>query len=574
MVLPGGVTETGARPLRAETPQRKAAPYIFHGQTTSLCETCLEPVPAKVIIEDEKVHYLKRCLNHGIQKSLISDDLEYWQQQKLWLKPGDRTLAAQTRTEAGCPFDCGLCPDHEQHSCLALIEVNSACNLACPVCFADAEDMHGSHRPLAEIERMLDALVASEGEPDLVQLSGGEPTIHPEFFAILDAVKRRPIRHVMINTNGLRIARDRQFVERLATYTPRLEVYLQFDSLDDEALLDLRGARLSRIRRRALEELEQLNISTTLVAVIKSGVNDGEVADIVSHALEWSCVRGVTFQPVQDAGRNDGFEAGANRVLLTQIRREVAKSGVFGLEDMIPLPCNPDQICIGYGLREGRNVTPITSLLPRELILQGPNTISYEAYPELRAAMLDLLSLATTQCNTEEKLAGLLCCLPQAMVPQELSYANSFRVVIMQFLDRYNFDLATVKRSCVHFVTPEGRIIPFDTYNTFYREGAEGAEVIRRRRKGLEEILGGILLAVGILIAGLSGLCTLIVVGASMPGPGTQGANLFTGMIPAALIFGGIPFLIGVGLFFLGRHLIRRAGAQTQSPRDQSDTFR
>lgn len=478
----GGATQLN--PSRPVEPQpRKAAPYIFHGQTTSLCEACLEPVPAKIIIEEgERVYYLKRCLAHGVQKTLISDDLDYWRQQKLWIKPGDRPLETQTRTEAGCPFDCGLCPDHEQHSCLAIIEVNQACNLACPVCFADAADIHGSHRPLAEIEGMLDALVASEGEPDLVQLSGGEPTIHPEFFDILDAVKRRPIRHVMINTNGIRIAQDRAFTERLASYAPRLEVYLQFDSLDDEALLDLRGARLSRIRQKALEELERVGLSTTLVAVVKRGVNDTHVAEIVRHALEWSCVRGVTFQPVQDAGRNDGFDPGENRVILTQIRRAAAEAGVFGLDDLIPLPCNPDQICIGYGLRQGRQVTPITSLLPRELVLQGPNTISYEAYSELRASILDLLSLATTQCNTEEKLAGLLCCLPQAMVPAELSYANSFRVVILQFLDRYNFDLGTVKRSCVHFVTADGQIIPFDTYNSFYREGAEGADVVTRHR--------------------------------------------------------------------------------------------
>ena len=96
--------------------------------------------------------------------------------------------------------------------------------------------------------------------------------------------------------------------------------------------------------------------------------------------------------------------------------------------------------------------------------------------------MTGLFSLATAQCNTEDKLASLLCCLPQAMVPGELSYANSFRVVILQFLDRFNFDLGTVKRSCVHFVTGEGQIIPFDTYNTFYRDGAEGAEVVARHR--------------------------------------------------------------------------------------------
>ena len=181
------------------------------------------------MIEDACVWYLKRCRTHGVMKTLISDDLDYWRAQKLWLKPGDRPLTAQTRTEAGCPFDCGLCPDHEQHSCLAILEINQACDLACPVCFADAANVHGSHRPLAEIERMLDALVASEGEPDLVQLSGGEPTLHPDFFAILDAVKRRPVRHVMINTNGVRIAQDRAFVDRLASYKPALEVYLQFD---------------------------------------------------------------------------------------------------------------------------------------------------------------------------------------------------------------------------------------------------------------------------------------------------------------------------------------------------------
>lgn len=480
MPFAGSLAAAPVKPL----PDRKAAPYIFHSQTTSLCETCLETVPAKVILDEEGVHYLKRCRAHGVQKTLISDDPAYWRAQKDWLKPGDRPLQAQTRTEAGCPFDCGLCPDHEQHSCLAIIEINAACNLACPVCFADAEDMHGSHLPLDVIEGMLDALVASEGEPDLVQLSGGEPTLHPQFFEILDAVRRRPIRHLMINTNGIRIAQDPAFVARLASYAPRLEVYLQFDSLDDEALLDLRGARLSRIRQQALEALERVGLSTTLVAVIKRGVNDGEIAAIVDHALGWSCVRGVTFQPVQDAGRNEGFDAKSNRMLLSQIRREVVRAGVFDAEDMIPLPCNPDQICIGYGLRAGRSVTPITSLLPRELILKGPNTVSYEAYPALKEAVLNLLSLATTQCNTEDKLAGVLCCLPQALVPAELGYENSFRVVIMQFLDRYNFDLATVKRSCVHFVTSDGQIIPFDTYNSFYRPGAEGAAVLARARAG------------------------------------------------------------------------------------------
>jgi uncharacterized radical SAM superfamily Fe-S cluster-containing enzyme len=467
---------------------RKSAPYLFLGQTTSLCEDCLALVPAKIIAEDNNVFLLKRCREHGVQKTLIADDLSYWKSQQDWLKPGDRPLNVQTRTDHGCPYDCGLCPDHEQHSCLAIIEVNEACNLSCPVCFAESSVKREAHRPLAEIERMLDILVESEGEPDLVQISGGEPTLHPQFFEILEAARRRPIRHLMINTNGLRIAREPGFAERLAAFMPRFEVYLQFDSLKREPLMALRGADLTRVRQEALEALERNNISTTLVVTLKKGLNDAEIPDIVRHALTWRCVRGVTFQPIQDAGRNEGFDARRDRIVLTQVRRRIAEAGVFALEDLIPLPCNPDQICIGYGLRNGAEVMPVTAMLPRELfVAAAPNTVTFEAYPELRRGIFDLLSLSTAQADTSEKLASLLCCLPEAAVPQDVSYENTFRVVISQFLDRYNFDLGTVKRSCVHFVEPDGRIIPFDTYNTFYRPGAPGNAALRR---GRGEIVG------------------------------------------------------------------------------------
>lgn len=416
-----------------------------------------------------------------MQKTLISDDAAYWKSQKDWLKPGDRPLTAQTRTDHGCPYDCGLCPDHEQHSCLAIIEVNEACNLSCPVCFADSSAQRTGTRPLAEIERMMEVLVASEGEPDLLQISGGEPTLHPQFFDILDAARRRPIRHLMINTNGLRIAREAGFAERLAGYKPGFEVYLQFDSLRRDALMALRGADLSKVRLQALEALEAAGLATTLVVTVKKGVNDHEIADIVRFALQWRCVRGVTFQPIQDAGRNDGFEPKRDRIVLTEIRRRIAEAGVFALDDLIPLPCNPDQICIGYGLREGERVRPVTSLLPRELfVAAAPNTVTFEAYPQLRQAVFDLLSLSTAQADASDKLASLLCCLPEASLPQQVGYENTFRVVISQFLDRFNFDLGAVKRSCVHFVEADGRIIPFDTYNTFYRPGAAGTAALAR----------------------------------------------------------------------------------------------
>ncbi len=457
---------------------RPSRNYRFYGQTTSLCETCLRLVPAKIVIEGDNVFHLKLCREHGPQKTLIATDAAYFKLCKDFIKPGDMPLKHQSRTHYGCPYDCGLCPDHEQHSCLALIEVNDECNLSCPVCFAESSPARTTMKSLAQIDRMLDTLVESEGFPDLVQISGGEPTIHPDIVEILKLAKSKPVRHIMLNTNGIRIARDPAFLEELAALKPGFEVYLQFNSLKRGALENIRGADLRRVREQALAALEAAGISTTLVCVVKKGVNDCEIGDIIRHALTYSCVRGITFQPVQDAGRNEGFDKNRDRMLLTDIRRAIGTQAgeIFRLEDVIPLPCNPDAIGIAYGLRDGRRVTPITQLIPRdELLAAAPNTISFERYPALKERLFDLLSLASSGERTKTVLGDLLCCLPQVEVPDDLGYDKIFRIAIVQFLDRYNFCIAAVKRSCIHFVTPQGKIIPFDTYNLFYRNGLDVA---------------------------------------------------------------------------------------------------
>ncbi len=196
------------------------------------------------------------------------------------IKPGDKPLSFQRRTEYGCPFDCGLCPDHEQHSCLALIEINEHCNLTCPVCFA--EILAGARQLHAAGDRR-DACWTrwsrAKASPIWCRFRAASRRLHPDFFAILDAVRARPIRHVMINTNGLRIAREPEFVARLAENKRGLEVYLQFDSLERDALMNLRGADLRDVRQQALENLERHGVSTTLVVTVKRGVNDGEIGD-------------------------------------------------------------------------------------------------------------------------------------------------------------------------------------------------------------------------------------------------------------------------------------------------------
>jgi uncharacterized radical SAM superfamily Fe-S cluster-containing enzyme len=434
-------------------------------------------VPAKIIIEGQNVYYQKRCRSHGVRKALISTDADYYRRCLDWVKPGDRPNEFQTRIEVGCPHDCGLCPDHEQHSCLAIIEINEHCNLTCPVCFANSSPALSGTRSLKEIEAMLDTLVKSEVEPDLVQISGGEPTLHPEILEILHLAKSKPIRHLMLNTNGLRIARDKEFVSKLAELKPGFEVYLQFDSLRAEVHQELRGADLTRIRQQALENLEEFGISTTLVAVIKKGLNEDEVGDIINHALTWSCVRGVTFQPIQDAGRNEEFDPGTDRVVLSDIRRSIIKAdNPFTERDIIPLPCNPESIAIGYALRKGANIAPVTGFLPREMLIdEVPNTVSFEKFPELRKRLFEFFSLESDPTNSVERLEALLCCLPEVPTPDNLDYSDIFRVVVSEFLDPHNFCISRVKRSCVHFVTVEGTIIPFDTYNLFYRDDAAKA---------------------------------------------------------------------------------------------------
>lgn len=458
-----------------ELARRKSAPYLFLGQTTSLCESCDRLIPAKILEQDGAVYYQKRCAEHGVQKTLVSSDAAYWRSCREFVKPADRPLQPQTQTEHGCPWDCGLCPDHEQHSCVALIEITDQCNLQCPVCYADSAPGRGQHRSLADVDAMLGAIVASEGEPDVVQISGGEPTGHPDIMQILRRAKGLPIRHLMINTNGVRIANDIDFVTALSELSPGFEVYLQFDALDDDGLQQIRGANLSSIRKRALENLERAGISTTLVVTVKRGVNDYAVADILDFARDWTCVRGVNYQPIQHAGRNPSFAKTRDRVLLSDIRRRLIEaSGVFTEHDIIPLPCNPEYIAVGYALRNGRALTPITSLLPREeFIGSAPNSIALEKNPELKQRLFDLLSLSSSPENTSERLASLLCCLPSWPVPEQIGYEHVFRISIVQFLDRFNFCLGGVKRSCIHIVHTDGRIIPFDTYNLFYRQAKD-----------------------------------------------------------------------------------------------------
>jgi 7,8-dihydro-6-hydroxymethylpterin dimethyltransferase len=449
-------------------------PYTYYDFTLSICSTCLRRLDAKIVFENDNVYMLKTCREHGFEKVLIATDIEYYKNIRNYNKPSETPLHFTTKTHYGCPYDCGLCQDHEQHSCLTVIEITDRCNLACPTCYAMSSPHYGRHRTVEEVEKMLDIIVAAEGTPDVVQISGGEPTVHPDFFAIMDIAKTKPIKHLMLNTNGIRIAKDFEFTKQLATYAPDFEIYLQFDSFKSSALEQLRGKDLTETRMKALEHLNSLNLSTTLVVTLQQGVNDDEIGKIIEFALKQKCVRGVTFQPTQVAGRTENFNPATDRITLTDVRRKILEqTDIFKPNDLLPVPCNPDALVMGYALKLAGQTFPLTRYIdPTHLLDNSRNTIIYEQDDALKEKMIDIFSTGISVDRVEENMKQLLCCLPQIEAPG-LGYENLFRIIIMRFIDAYDFDVRAIKKSCVHIVHKDGRIIPFETMNLFYRDDKE-----------------------------------------------------------------------------------------------------
>jgi 7,8-dihydro-6-hydroxymethylpterin dimethyltransferase len=468
----------------------RVRPYLYYDIAVSICSTCYRKVEGKIVFQDDCVFMLKRCPAHGAERVLIADDVDYYRRcREVFIKPPEMPNVYNTPVKWGCPYDCGLCTDHEQHSCLSLIEITDNCNLKCPICYSESGPARQQFRSLKQIEFMLDAVVRNEGQPDVVQISGGEPTLHPDFFKVLDLAKARPIRHLMVNTNGVRIANDEAFTARLADYMPGFELYLQFDSFEREALMELRGADLRRVREQALSRLNRLGISTTLVVTLKKGLNDAEIGKIVDFALKQPCVRGVTFQPIQAAGRLEHYDPATDRLTLTEVRRSILEqSTAFRPEDILPVPCHPDSLAMAYALKLGDRVVPLTSLVDPQVLIGGRrNTIVYEYDDDVRDHIFKLFATNHSPESGVASLRELLCCLPMAAAPEEMGYENLFRVIIMDFIDAYSFDVRSVKKSCVHIVHPDGRLIPFDTYNLFYRDDLEQTRLapLRKRAEAL-----------------------------------------------------------------------------------------
>lgn len=334
---------------------------IFLELTRSICPVCRKVIDAEILVKDNKVYMHKYCPEHGWHDSLISSDLQHYRTSLQYNKPGTIPLAFGSLVDKGCPEDCGLCPEHKQHTCLGILEITDACSLKCPTCFANAGGKN--FLSLQQVEKMLDFLLACEGSPEVVQFSGGEPTLHPQLMEIISMARNMGIKVVQLNTNGVRIAEDDAFLNQLARVKP--SIYLQFDGFTPEVYHQLRGTDLTEIKMKAIDRLAERGFNIVLAATVVKGVNDDQVGRIAELAIRHPRIRGVMFQPVTYTGRHTGPDPMSRTTLPDVVAAlEEQTGGLLIKKDFVPIPC-PYPTCssITYVYSGGGEVTTVPRLI-------------------------------------------------------------------------------------------------------------------------------------------------------------------------------------------------------------------
>jgi 7,8-dihydro-6-hydroxymethylpterin dimethyltransferase len=449
-------------------------------RTQSICPRCRAVLDAELVVRSGRVVLSRSCPDHGDFSAVVYGDAERYLEIQRFNRPGESPLERQTEAVRGCPHDCGICPEHRQHTCLGIIEVNTACNLDCPICFADSgtgPQEHGYSLTLEQVEGMLDAFVRAEGEPESVQFSGGEPSIHPRILEMLAAARAREIPLVMLNTNGIRLARDPRFAPALAELG--VHVYLQFDGFDEATQVAIRGKPLTEEKLRALERCAEAGVSVSLAAAIERGLNEHEVGQILRFGVEHPAVTGVFYQPVTHSGRfradADPLDKLTNSDVIEAICAQLPEW--FRDDDFVPVPCcSPTCRSATFALYDDEDLIPLPRLVEVEDYL---DYVTNRAVPDLevREALEGLWSAkaAGGSAPVAERLECVACATAMPPELREVA-ARGFMVVIQDFQDPYTLDIEKLRKCCVSEIAPDGRLIPFCAYNSVgYREQVRAA---------------------------------------------------------------------------------------------------
>jgi uncharacterized radical SAM superfamily Fe-S cluster-containing enzyme len=472
----------------------------FLKETKSICPECHSVLTARIFEDNGMVMMSKSCPVHGGYEDVYWSDFEQWNRVKSYSTVGDGLENPRTDISRGCPFDCGICPNHKSHTILSIIDVTNRCNLKCPICFANASAAGYVYQPsFDEICRMIDNLAANRPvSVKALQLSGGEPTLRDDLPDIISYAHSAGIHHVEVNTNGIRIANDPGFLDRvMESYVSSF--YLQFDGVTNEPYRITRGVDVLPTKLKAIDNLRARgHDSTILVVTLVRGVNDNQLGRIIDFAASnHDTIRCVNVQPVSVTGRIDRNKLADYRITIPDFMRLVEEqtNGQVRRSDFYPVPAVvPFAKAVGalkgkrfpeftmhehcgmatFVFVEDGELVPITRYANVDAFMHTMSEVAAlaQAGKTVRAKMKMIESLK----HLRLKVLGPLV----TGVMKEGSYealGRLMRSIIMiggmHFMDGYNFDLERVERCGIHYAIPDGRIIPFCTMNTLHREQIE-----------------------------------------------------------------------------------------------------
>lgn len=462
--------------------QHDVSDLIFYNLTQSICPICKKTVSAQILVREKRVFMRKRCSKHGWFESLISSDFDHYRSVERFNKPGMKKLEYQTDVKSGCPNDCGICQEHKQHTCLGLLEITNRCNMKCPICFADSGDKNGVDLPLNVIKQMIENLKRSEERIEIIQLSGGEPTLHREILQIIQICKQAGVKTVMINTNGRRFAQDPRFAKEVREAGGDA-VYLQFDGFDENTYRKLRGnSNLLKEKLQAIENLVQEGITITLIMTVVQGVNHHEIGDVLRFMHKTKGVMGVCLQPLFLSGWLNFEYDPQNHLTVPDILDLITDQTLhlYNKDDFFPIPC-PDPHCtastFSYIDPDTQEFTTIKRLVDVEEYLDffTNTTLPLNVVGAIKEALEDLFSMATTPGSKDLVEGFCTACgidFNFASIKSSIGkYIDHLKMVMIKpFMSAYDLDIKRLMKCCIHEVLPDGKIMPFCAYNSIYRE--------------------------------------------------------------------------------------------------------
>jgi 7,8-dihydro-6-hydroxymethylpterin dimethyltransferase len=427
---------------------------------TSLCPECLNVIPGIVREDRGNVVMEKRCPDHGAFKTLISTDLPTY--TKLRESPRKVTQSSQpgSRVNRGCPHDCGLCPAHDQHTCLAILEIVSHCDLQCPVCLADAK-IDGKYIDIDTLRHALKHLIKSEGDVAPLQIGGGEPTLHPDLPSVIREIERFGFDKIELDSNGLALASDAALAERLRE-AGLSSVYLQMDGLSPESSLFIRGRDLVAEKLSAIENCKKAGLEVVLSVTVVPDVNDGDLWEMIQFGIEQR-LTGINFQAIALSGRYpESLRNSAKRFTAGHFLREVEKQSGNRLlgDDFTPIAC-PDPRCglMSYMLIRDGDLIPLSRVIAEDHLM---DLVADQS--DWDVVIRQLHSDASSGCACKRPWEGKNG--PGSSICLDWDF---FSVGFHGMMDAYSFDCERASKCCVHELTWDGRLIPFCLYNIKYR---------------------------------------------------------------------------------------------------------